>query len=113
MIQLNMELGNKLREAGMAQAVDHANAVHQDWSEKAFEFLKVFIKSNPMFMTEDLRYASQGIVPSPASQRAWGSIIRRAALEGLIFRSGYGQVKNSKAHRANAGVWKVRPIALK
>lgn len=104
--QLNLDLSRKLKNEGMQRAVDHANAVNKDWSEKAYAFLKEFIQKNTMFMTEDVRYASQGIVPSPPTQRAWGSIIRRAAVEGLIIRATIKAVKNIKAHGANASVWK-------
>jgi hypothetical protein len=106
MIQLSMDLSKKLKEDGMQRAVDHANTVTTGWSEKAFDFLKGYIAINPLFMTEDVRYASQGIVPSPPSQRAWGYVIRRAVQEGLIFRHDIKPVKNIKAHRANASVWK-------
>lgn len=106
MKQLSIDLGKQLKEDGMQRAVDHANAVHSDWSERAYNFLKGYIQKNAMFMSEDVRYASQGIVPSPPSQRAWGHVIRRAAMEGLISKAGTKQVKNSKAHMANANVWK-------
>lgn len=106
MKQLSMDLGKKLKEDGMKRAVDHANAVHKEWSEVAYDFLKGYIEINPMFMTEDVRFASQGIVPSPPSQRAWGSVIRRAAVEGIIFKAGTKSVKNGKAHMAFATVWK-------
>jgi hypothetical protein len=107
MIQTQIQFGKQLKERGMQKAVDHANQVHTDWSEKAFEFLKSFIIEHKKFLAEDVRYYSAGKVPEPPSQRAWGSVIVRAAKAGLIRRVGYEQVKNVKAHRANASVWAV------
>ena len=76
------------------------------WSEEAFEFLKLFVSvSRGNFMAEDIRYASKGIVPKPNSARAWGSIILRAKKEGLIKAMGYDKVKNETAHRTPAGLW--------
>lgn len=44
MIQLSMDLSKKLKEDGMQRAVDHANTVTTGWSEKAYDFLKGYIK---------------------------------------------------------------------
>jgi hypothetical protein len=60
-------------------------------------------------MTEDIRaYAEKekGFV-APSSQRAWGGPICRAKNEGLIEAVGTKQVKNPKAHSANATVWRI------
>lgn len=105
--QLNIDYSRQARDKGIEQAEKHANQVHTDWSERAFEFLKSFIETNKKFLAEDVRFHSIGKVESPPSQRAWGSVIVRAAKEGLIRRVGYEQVKNVKAHRANASVWAV------
>lgn len=105
-ITFDRAIGSALRDQGIERAERKANAMHKDWSETAYDFLKGYIKINPVFQVEDVRYASQGVVPSPKSQRAWGGIIRRAAKEGLIFRAGYKNVKNILAHRTPAAVWK-------
>ncbi len=94
----------KTNEAIQA-AADHANAVHPGWSEQAYGFLKEYIKTNRSFMTEDVRYASQGIVPIPPHLRAWGSVIKKAAKECLIKHARYEQVKTASSHRAMASVW--------
>lgn len=100
--------GLQLRDIGIQKAVDHADAVHDGWSDKAYSFLLNFIKSSREFMTEDIREAAIGIVPEPLSNRAWGSVVLKAARNGLIYKSGIVQVKNPKAHMANANVWKVK-----
>ena len=108
-IDLDAKKARNKRESGISQAEHHANTVHNKWSDQAFEFLKGYIAINPLFMTEDVRYASQGVVPSPPSQRAWGAVIRRAAVAGIIVKAGMKSVKNIKAHMANASVWKRKP----
>ena len=104
MNQLDLFQGRKNRDQGIKQAEDHANQ-YENWSVKAYTFLLYYIQQKKEFMTEEMREASKGSVPDPPSARAWGGIIVRAVKNGLIKRKGYGQVKNPKAHRANASVW--------
>ena len=99
--------GEQLKINGIDQAVNHANQKSENWSESAFNFLSKFIKTKRIFMTEDVRMASKDIIPEPPSNRAWGGIIIRAKKAGLIRHNGYSQVKNPKAHQANASVWAV------
>ena len=105
MIQTQIDFSKKATEEGIKKALDHANAVSENWGEVAYDFLKGYIEINPMFMAEDVRFASQGVVPSPPSQRAWGGIIRKAAEAGLIRSNGQKKVKNAKAHMAFATEW--------
>ena len=99
--------GTQLRDKGIKQALDSANDTHEKWSEKAYKFLVNNIKSNNQFMTEDVRLASEKEIPIPPSNRAWGGIILRASRAGLISRVGFSNVKNAKAHRTPATVWRV------
>ena len=94
----------------MQRAEDHANQMVDSWSEHAYRFLVSYINSHFYgyeFMVEDVRQAALLIVPSPPSQRAWGSVILRAAKSGLIACAGYRRVKNIKAHCTPATVWKI------
>lgn len=97
--------GETMRDKGIKKAVDHANEVYNDWNEKAFSFLIIYIQSVNEFMVEEMRQASTGIVPAPPSLRAWGGIIVRAAKAGLIKKTGFRNVKNIKAHCTPATVW--------
>lgn len=97
--------GKELMEQGMARAIAHAEAIEPMWSDTAYQFLLKFAATGNEFMAEDVRAASQGIVPPPPSMRAWGGIIRRAAKAGLITRIGYKSVINPKAHCALCSVW--------
>ena len=99
--------GSQLRDKGIKKAVDNANDTHEKWSDKAYKFLVGYIKSHQEFMTEDLRLDSEKEIPKPPSNRAWGGIILRAVRAGLIHRVGFSNVKNVKAHRTPATVWRV------
>ena len=99
--------GTQLRDKGINQAIDNADDTHERWSEKAYKFLINWIKTQYEFMTEDVRLASEKEIPIPPSNRAWGGIILRASRAGLISRVGFSNVKNAKAHRTPATVWRV------
>ena len=99
--------GSQLRDKGIKQAINNADDTHEKWSEKAYKFLTDYIRSHHEFMTEDVRVASEKKIPIPPSNRAWGGIILRASKAGLITRVGFSSVKNVKAHRTPATVWRV------
>lgn len=95
-----------LRDKGMESAVNHANNVHPNWGDRAYNYLMYFIRNNDRFMTEDVRRAAAEInFPDPPSQRAWGAVIIKAVKAGKIRRAGYAAVKNPKAHGTPASVW--------
>ena len=99
--------GSQLRNKGIKQAINNANNTHDKWSIKAYKFLVDYIKSHNQFMTEDVRLASEKKIPIPPSNRAWGGVVVRASRAGLISRVGFSNVKNVKAHRTPATVWRV------
>jgi|ETNvirome_6_1000_1030641.scaffolds.fasta_scaffold33731_1 hypothetical protein len=96
-----------LRDRGIKIALDNADSTHDKWSDKAYNFLKDYIKSHREFMAEDVRMASEEEVPIPPSKRAWGGVVLRASKAGLIRRVGFSNVKNLKAHGTPATVWRV------
>lgn len=99
--------GEQLRDDGIERAVKHANEKDPDWADSAFNFLIQYMRKNRQFMAEEVREASDGIVAVPPSNRAWGGVIRRAAIAGFIQRLGFQSVKNPKAHCAPCTVWEV------
>lgn len=103
--QLDLFLGNKLRDEGISQSVDNANVKNNKWSESAYNFLVEYIKTNKEFMAEDVRVASKGVVEDPPSNRAWGAIFVLAKKNKLIKSLGFQNVKNPKAHRTPATLW--------
>lgn len=103
--QLDLFKGIELRDNGMEQASNHADSVHDKWTDIAFNFICSYIKKSGPFMVEEVRAASVGTVPEPPSARAWGSVIVRASRAGIIRHVGFNKVSNPKAHRTPASVW--------
>lgn len=99
--------GRELRDRGIQQAVDSAEAKSPNWKQEAYAFFLEYIKKHPEFMMEECRKASEGTIDQPPSNRAWGSVIVQAKREGLIRRVGFRSVKNPKAHMAPCSVWEV------
>lgn len=109
MIQQQLDIGfaRKARDKGIKLALDHADKVIDNWGEKAYVLLKEFLRTNKgNFMAEDFRLSVADKIDAPPHNRAFGGIFMRAAKAGLIERVGYAPVKNWKAHRANASVWR-------
>lgn len=106
-IQLSLEDAIKERDAGIEKSEQTADSIDPMWRENAFQLLKEFLSVNPgEFLVEDLRaYGAMKDFIAPKSNRVWGSIILRAAKEGLIKNIGYGITKNKKAHRTPAAMW--------
>jgi len=98
---------SELAEIGIKTAADNANAVCSEWSLQAYQYFTEWLETHSEeFKTEDIRnkYKDEGFA-SPPSERAWGSITRRAARAGLIKRVGYAPTQNPTAHGANASLW--------
>lgn len=107
--QLDLSFARRARDKGMKKAIDHADEVHPSWSERAYELLKAFILvQKEKFLAEDFRMAiiSAGLIEEPPHNRAFGGLFMRACKAGLIERVEYAPVKNWKAHRAMASVWR-------
>lgn len=104
--QQELNFGAKLKEDGIKQAVDHADAEEFGWSEKAYAYLLEYLKGkSEEFMAEEVRVSSDKIVSAPPSNRAWGGVMLRALKAGLIRKTGFGLVKNAKAHQCLATTW--------
>lgn len=98
--------GAQLRDAGIETAIKHADQSSDKWSDRAYQLLIQFLLFKKRFMAEEVRtYANELDFDTPQSARAWGGVISRAAREFLIIKVGICQVKNPKAHMANAAMW--------
>lgn len=77
------------RESGMRRAVEHADAVHENWCEKAMQQLRVFVaqRQGAPFLIEDFRLWAQFRVPTPPAGGAWGPVVMRAAKSGWVRKS--------------------------
>lgn len=105
--QLSMFDGQGLAKQGMIKAALNAENENEGWIKSAYDFLLKYSRTHKEFMCEDVREASEGIVPPPPTNRAWGAIIRQARKSGLIVKKGYRAVKNKKAHATPAALWLV------
>jgi hypothetical protein len=108
MEQMTIDSAIELRDRGIQQAVEHAEEITPNWKELALSFLETYAHSHFNFAGEDIRAAAEGIVPTPPSLRAWGSVIKTAAMRGWIIQIGFHKCDNPKAHRANAARWQSR-----
>lgn len=110
---MNTQSARSARDAGIGQALDHAQAVYEGWADEAANALRMYIAAHPgqQFMAEDVRNYAYDVlaVPYPPHCRAWGGIIAAAAREGLIVRVGIGPVKTASSHMANATIWSAAP----
>ena len=104
--QLDIFQGQLNAEEGIKQAIDHADQVCDNWSERAYKALQIFLKYHSgEFMAEDFRVYAEKYIPKPPSDRAYGSIIRRAVNAGIIKFVRIDKVKNPNAHCTPANVW--------
>lgn len=87
------------RDAGMQQAIDHADRQMAGWSEHAYQFLVEFARYTPSFISEDVSDASKAVssFPQPPTDRAWGSVYRRACHDGVIAQDGSGRSRRRHA----------------
>lgn len=92
---------------GIEQSINTANYVHENWSDNAYALFRSFLQVHKgEFQAEDFRAYTTGLLPVPPSLRAYGGVILRARFNGLITKVDIRPVSNSKAHGANASVWK-------
>lgn len=111
--QLELQFGDPLslsernKEEGMQAAVNHADAKIERWSDKASKMLGQFILfRHEEFLAEDVRnWATLNGLPHPPNERAWGAVIRRASIAGIIKFAGYAKTVNPKSHRTPAALW--------
>ena len=102
LVFLDKEKGIIYRDAGISRALSNTE---DGWSERALSFLREYLQSHDRFLCEEVRVASQGIVPD-VNPRAWGGIVRRARDLGWIRAIGFRLVENPLAHRTPATEWK-------
>jgi hypothetical protein len=102
--------GERLAAQKMQQAVYAADSANPGWQERCWKLFVEWIFRKPPgyhFMIEEFRLHvdAQKKLEKPNSDRAFGFLSRKGQKENLIQSAGTAQVKNPKAHRANANVW--------
>lgn len=99
-----------LRDEGITRAVDHADAVHEQWSDRAFAMLIDYIDliggSGNEFTSEMVRfYADSQGLPRPPDQRAWGAVMVRAARSGVCKKIGWATATDPRVHFNPVTLW--------
>lgn len=99
MNQESKQAAEARRDAGMALATDKADRDAEGWSADARAALVRYAQENPhlQFLAEHVRQWAEGkgLVSAPENGRAWGSVFRNAAADGLIVRVGYAPADSS------------------
>lgn len=90
---MNLEAAKVERDAGMAQALGHAESVEPGWGDIAYQWLEHYVKGErgiqftaPFFIAW-CEYEDS--FPMPPTPKAFGSIFTKAARNGLIRKVGY------------------------
>jgi hypothetical protein len=93
------------RDSGIARAVEHADREEPDWYSNAFRLLQRFLERHEGdFLAEDVVAWADGRIVHPPDARAWGGVIRRAAIAGLIRKNGYAPANTS--NRSPKCLWR-------
>jgi hypothetical protein len=79
------------RDAGIKQALDHAERDEPGFGERAYEFLVKFAAENERFSGEDATDAIKAAGIIPACDKAFGAVYQRALRANLIHRVAFGQ----------------------
>jgi hypothetical protein len=108
------------KEQGIKQAIDHANQVHPDWSELAYQKCLLAITHYKLKygeLSEAMPISIERLrqiirthfveLPEPPTKRAWGNITLRLIREKRIEKVGYAPTKSRTAHNAIAAIYKV------
>jgi len=82
-----------IRDNAMQRAVDHADNVIPKWSDKAHEYLKLYVATHKKpFICDDLRAWSEAEgLEVPPSGMAWGSVMVQACKRGVTNKVGWTQ----------------------
>lgn len=94
------------RDAGIQQAVDHADRVEPKWSERAYSHLLNYALRNHLFTSEQVRASAIGVLPRPPDQRAWGGVIARAVRARFLERDGYETARDPNNHMGTVTRWR-------
>lgn len=94
------------RDAGMERVLGSADRAEPNWSQRAFDYVVQFARKHPEFMSEDVReHAIKDGFPDAPDARAWGPVIRRVAIAGIIRSVGFRKQASISCHRSPKTVW--------
>jgi hypothetical protein len=94
-------------DAGMGQAADHADRVNPGWTGAAEAQLRAYARQHPTFATEDVRtWAQRQGLPRPPDGRAWGLVVRKARMAGVLTPAGFRTSHVPPGHARPVQVWR-------
>lgn len=92
------------RDAGMQQALDHAERKEPSWGDLAYDYLVSYARKHKQFTAEDVTDSTKDTdFPQPPTDRAWGITFRKAQRQGVIKQIGTG--RRRRGHLAMCPVW--------
>jgi hypothetical protein len=96
----------RMRDEGMRLALEHAELIEDHWGEIAYAFLVAYAQRTSLFISEDVSDASKAdtAFPQPPTDRAWGSIYKRAIRAGIIVQAGAG--RSRRRHASICPLWR-------
>lgn len=105
-----IEEGQRLREEGIQRATDHADKVHEAWTQRAFNVAVEYLNDQPhihRFQVEDVRFwaYNRNKIEKPPSERAWTTIVTSLKKAGRIRQARYATTISPKAHGAISTLW--------
>lgn len=94
MIQTSLEFTEAAaaRDAGMAQAIDHAERIEPGWADMAYDWLAHYVKAEHGTQFTSflfIAWCQLNEFDMPPTPKAFGSIFTKAARNGLIRKVGY------------------------
>ena len=95
--QLSIDFARAERDEAMQRAVDAADGRVPKWSEVAYQYVRLYAQRNrgKQFIGRAITQAAKAYgLESPASEKAWGSVIQRAVREGVLMKIGFAQDPN-------------------
>lgn len=107
-----MNEAQTLRDNGIIRAVNHADRVHSNWSDNAFDALKSFanLLGRGEHLTSELvrAHAEFHGLPTPPDKRAWGAVMLKAARAKLIVKKGWTTATDPKVHCNPVSLWEIQ-----
>ncbi len=101
----NLQQARDARDAGMSRAIQHAERIDDEWPDIAMGFLIRYARTHDLFISEEATAEAERLgYGSPADDRAWGGVFKRAARDGIIARAGFGISK--RRHLSPTPLWR-------
>lgn len=107
-LAMNFDLptGRDLRDAGIKQAIEHADRAEPSWSDRALGYFMEYAATHAEMTTEEVRqYAERCGLQTPTDRRAWGAVALRAMRTGIVRSGGYTKAKSPTVHAMTVTLW--------